>query len=91
MAAKQGTTIDHITGGRFALNVVTGWNRPEIEMFGIDLPDHDTRYDIAAEWLDIIKRLWTEDEEFDYEGKFYQHQEGLPAAEADPDAVSRRS
>ena len=35
MAAKQCTTIDHITGGRFTLNVVTGWHKPEIEMFGI--------------------------------------------------------
>ena len=87
-AAKQGTTIDHITGGRFALNVVTGWNRPEIEMFGIDMPDHDTRYDIAVEWLDIIRRLWTEDEEFDFEGKFYKIKKGYPAAEADPEAVS---
>ena len=37
MAAKQGATIDHITGGRFTLNVVTGWHKPEIEMFGIPL------------------------------------------------------
>jgi alkanesulfonate monooxygenase SsuD/methylene tetrahydromethanopterin reductase-like flavin-dependent oxidoreductase (luciferase family) len=76
-AAKQGMTIDHITGGRFALNVVTGWNRPEIEMFGIDFPDHDTRYDIAVEWLDIIKRLWTQDEEFDFEGKYYKIKKGF--------------
>ena len=69
MAAKQGTTIDHVTGGRFALNIVTGWNRPEIEMFGLDMTEHDVRYDFAAEWLEIIKRLWTEDDEFDYEGK----------------------
>jgi FMNH2-dependent dimethyl sulfone monooxygenase len=34
MAAKQATTIDHITGGRFSLNIVTGWYQPEIEMFG---------------------------------------------------------
>ena len=77
MAAKQGTTIDHITGGRFALNVVTGWNRPEIEMFGLDMPEHDVRYDIAAEWLEIIKRLWTEDDEFDYEGKHYRIKKGF--------------
>ena len=77
MAAKQATTIDHITGGRFALNVVTGWNRPEIEMFGIEFPDHDTRYDIAVEWLDVIKRLWTEEDEFDYDGKFYQIKKGF--------------
>jgi len=42
MAAKQCTTIDHITGGRFTLNVVTGWaHKPEIEMFGIPLLEHD--------------------------------------------------
>jgi FMNH2-dependent dimethyl sulfone monooxygenase len=76
MAAKQATTIDHITGGRFALNVVTGWNAPEIEMFGIDMPEHDTRYDMALEWLEIIKRLWTEDEEFDFQGKFYRVRKG---------------
>jgi alkanesulfonate monooxygenase SsuD/methylene tetrahydromethanopterin reductase-like flavin-dependent oxidoreductase (luciferase family) len=34
------------------------------------------RYDMAAEWLEIIKRLWTEDDEFDYEGKFYQIKKG---------------
>ena len=72
MAAKQSTTIDHITGGRFSLNIVTGWHKPEIEMFGAPLMEHDTRYDYAAEWLNIIKRLWTEDEAFDYDGKFFQ-------------------
>jgi dimethylsulfone monooxygenase len=72
MAAKQGATIDHVSGGRFALNIVTGWFSPEIEMFGAPQLDHAVRYDCAEEWLEIIKRLWTEDEEFDYEGRFYK-------------------
>jgi alkanesulfonate monooxygenase SsuD/methylene tetrahydromethanopterin reductase-like flavin-dependent oxidoreductase (luciferase family) len=72
MAAKQGTTIDHISGGRFTLNVVTGWYRPEIEMFGAPLIEHDARYDMAEEWIEIIKRLWTSEEEFDFDGKYYQ-------------------
>lgn len=72
MAAKQAATIDHISGGRFTLNVVTGWYRPEIEMFGAPLMEHDTRYDMAMEWIEIIKRLWSSEEEFDFEGKFYQ-------------------
>jgi alkanesulfonate monooxygenase SsuD/methylene tetrahydromethanopterin reductase-like flavin-dependent oxidoreductase (luciferase family) len=76
MAAKQGATIDHITGGRFALNIVTGWHKAEIEMFGSPLVEHDRRYDWAAEWLDVIKRLWTEEEAFDYEGQFYQIKKG---------------
>jgi FMNH2-dependent dimethyl sulfone monooxygenase len=71
MAAKQATTIDHISGGRFTLNIVTGWYRPEIEMFGVPLMEHDTRYDMAAEWIEIIKRLWTSEKEFDFDGKFY--------------------
>ena len=72
LAAKQGMTVDHISGGRFALNVVTGWHKPEIEMFGAPQLEHDQRYELAAEWLEIIKRLWTEDEPFDFEGRFYK-------------------
>jgi len=79
MAAKQAATIDHISGGRFTLNIVTGWYRPEIEMFGAPLMEHDTRYDMAAEWIGIIKRLWTSDEEFDFEGKFYKVQRAIQA------------
>ena len=71
MAAKQGMTIDHISGGRFTLNIVTGWFAPEIEMFGAPLFEHDDRYDMAIEWLDIIRKLWTSEKEFDYDGKYY--------------------
>ncbi len=76
MAAKQAATIDHVTGGRFALNIVTGWNRPEIEMFGSPLLEHNDRYDCAAEWLHILKELWTRDEPFDFEGRFYKIKKG---------------
>ena len=76
MAAKQMITIDHISGGRAALNIVTGWNKPEIEMFGIELREHDARYDMAVEWLEIVKRLWTEGADFDYEGRFYKIAKG---------------
>jgi alkanesulfonate monooxygenase SsuD/methylene tetrahydromethanopterin reductase-like flavin-dependent oxidoreductase (luciferase family) len=72
MAAKQGTTIDHITNGRFALNVVCGWYRAEMEMFGLPLMPHEERYASAAEWLQIVKRLWVEDEPFDFEGRYYR-------------------
>ena len=72
MAAKQAMTIDHISGGRFALNIVTGWHQSEIEMFGAPLLEHDRRYAMATEWLTIIKRLWTEEEPFDFAGEFYR-------------------
>ena len=76
MAAKQGQTIDHISHGRFALNIVTGWHKPEIEMFGAPLMDHDQRYEMAEEWLSIIKRLWTEEDDFDFSGRFYEIKRG---------------
>ena len=77
LAAKQGTTIDHITGGRFALNVVCGWFKPELEMFGAPLMDHELRYAYAAEWIEIVKLLWTREDEFDFEGKFFKIDKGF--------------
>ena len=77
LAAKQATTIDHITGGRFALNIVVGWYQPELEMFGSKIMEHDTRYDYADEWIEVIKLLWTEKDEFSYDGKFFQVPNGF--------------
>ena len=77
LAAKQGTTVDHITNGRFALNVVCGWFKPELEMFGAPIMEHDIRYDYAAEWVEILKLLWTREDDFDYEGKYLRVQKGF--------------
>jgi alkanesulfonate monooxygenase SsuD/methylene tetrahydromethanopterin reductase-like flavin-dependent oxidoreductase (luciferase family) len=70
--AKQTATIDLISGGRFGINVVAGWNRPELEMFGASLREHEERYKHLAEWMDIITRLWSEVDEFDYNGAFFK-------------------
>jgi alkanesulfonate monooxygenase SsuD/methylene tetrahydromethanopterin reductase-like flavin-dependent oxidoreductase (luciferase family) len=79
MAAKQATTVDHVSGGRFALNIVTGWNKPEIEMFGSPLMEHNDRYDCAAEWLHVVKELWTSEDPIDFEGRFYNIKKGYLA------------
>jgi FMNH2-dependent dimethyl sulfone monooxygenase len=76
VAAKQSTVIDHISGGRYALNIVTGWNQPEIDMFGSPMMGHADRYACAEEWLAIVKRLWTEHDAFDHVGKFYRITKG---------------
>lgn len=72
LAAKQGTTIDHITDGRFALNIVCGWFKEELEMFGGDLLPHDERYDYASEWVTLVRRLWTAEAPFDFEGRYFK-------------------
>lgn len=69
--AKQCATVDIISGGRFGINVVAGWNQPEIEMFGADLMAHEARYRHLAEWMEIVLRLWTAEEEFDFTGEFF--------------------
>ena len=76
VAAKQCAAIDHISSGRFTLNVVCGWNGPEMEMFGLPLTGHEDRYACAEEWLTIVKRLWTGDDNFDHEGRFYRIKKG---------------
>ena len=76
IAAKQSAVIDHISDGRFILNIVTGWVQPEIEMFGQSMLSHEERYACAEEWLAIVKRLWTEDETFDHEGEFFKITKG---------------
>jgi FMNH2-dependent dimethyl sulfone monooxygenase len=67
VAAKQATTIDHISNGRFALNLVMGWFTPEMAMFDGTQRAHDDRYRYGAEWLAIVKRLWTEEAPFDFD------------------------
>lgn len=69
-AAKQAATIDNISAGRFGLNIVCGWFRPEIEMFGLPQREHDERYRQADEWLSVIKRAWSE-QDFDFHGEYY--------------------
>jgi alkanesulfonate monooxygenase len=69
--AKMATTLDHISSGRLALNVVTGGRRAEQAMYG-DALDHDARYRRTAEFIDICRRLWTATTPFDYLGEFHQ-------------------
>jgi FMNH2-dependent dimethyl sulfone monooxygenase len=77
VAAKQAATIDHITQGRFALNVVCGWFGDEFAMFGRPMMEHETRYDYAEEWLTIVRRLWTEHDEWEFEGRYFRIERGF--------------
>jgi FMNH2-dependent dimethyl sulfone monooxygenase len=71
-SAKQMVTADHIGHGRFGLNVVSGWNPIEFGMMGVALGEHEGRYDYSEEWLTIVKRIWEEDDPFDFDGKHYK-------------------
>ena len=70
IAAKEMVTADHIGEGRFGLNIVVGWNEGEFAMFGVKQRDHESRYDYAQEWIDVIKMIWSDKEDFDFQGQY---------------------
>jgi alkanesulfonate monooxygenase SsuD/methylene tetrahydromethanopterin reductase-like flavin-dependent oxidoreductase (luciferase family) len=71
IAAKEFVTADHIGAGRFGLNIVAGWNEGEFEMFGVSQRAHDDRYEFAEEWLQVVRRAWGEEDQFDFKGQFF--------------------
>ena len=68
---EDGGTIDHVSNGRFALNVVSGWFKREFHAYGEPWLDHDERYRRAEEFIEVLKGLWTQ-ETFTYRGDFYR-------------------
>ncbi|WP_205191718.1 LLM class flavin-dependent oxidoreductase, partial [Burkholderia sp. LMG 13014] len=64
--AKFTATLDHISRGRWGINVVTGHRAIEHEMFGWNRIEHDRRYDMAAEFLDAVQQLWAQPDNFSY-------------------------
>lgn len=71
LLAKQAANIDHISGGRLSLNVVSSWWQDEAKKYGVQFEQHDDRYARTAEWLHVVDNLWKQDH-FTFEGKFYK-------------------
>ncbi|GAA4398520.1 dimethylsulfone monooxygenase SfnG [Tsukamurella soli] len=69
--AKFGATADHLSGGRFAINVVSGWFAGEFRALGEPWLEHDERYRRSAEFLQVIRKIWTEDH-VEFAGDFYR-------------------
>ena len=67
--AKFGATLDHISKGRWGVNIVTGHRAVEHEMFGGERIEHDRRYALAGEFFDVVQRLWGETENYSFEGQ----------------------
>jgi pyrimidine oxygenase len=72
IAARMCSTIDSISNGRFGLNVITGWQRPEYSQMGL-WPGDDYfghRYKYATEYVHILRELW-EKGVSDFKGEFF--------------------
>ena len=72
VVAKMGSSLDRISGGRCALNIVNGWWMEEFDLFsnGTWIGDSD-RYPRMSEYIQVIKGLWT-DSDFNFDGAFYR-------------------
>jgi FMN-dependent oxidoreductase (nitrilotriacetate monooxygenase family) len=56
--ARMFSSVDHISGGRAAWNVVTSSSQSAAKNFGKRLPLHEERYKIADEFVSVVKKLW---------------------------------
>ena len=60
IVARMASTIDSISGGRFGVNLVTGWQKPEYDQMGM-WPGDDyfaSRYDYLTEYVQVLRDLW---------------------------------
>jgi FMNH2-dependent dimethyl sulfone monooxygenase len=71
--AKMGGCLDHISNGRWRLNIVAGQLPDDFRMFGMkDIPSGAERYAICDEFTTLMKMLWHHDEPIDFEGEYFQ-------------------
>lgn len=71
LLAKQVSTINHLTHGRIAVNIVSGWFRGEFNAIGEHWLDHDERYRRSEEFIRAIRGIWSQDN-FSFSGDFYR-------------------
>jgi FMNH2-dependent dimethyl sulfone monooxygenase len=76
LLAKQAANIDHISGGRLTLNVVSSWWADEARKYGVAFEQHDDRYARTGEWLDVLDGVWSQDH-FSYAGKYYRVEDNV--------------
>jgi FMNH2-dependent dimethyl sulfone monooxygenase len=76
LLAKQAANIDHISGGRLSLNVVSSWWADEAAKYGVAFDKHDDRYARTSEWLDVVQGCWSS-REFSFHGKYFEVSENI--------------
>jgi alkanesulfonate monooxygenase len=71
VAAKMSNTLDQLTRGRVLINVVTGGFPAELAADG-DFLDHDARYARTQEFMQVVRKAWTEPKRWSHEGPYYR-------------------
>ena len=76
LAARQLATLDQFSRGRVAVHIITGGNDAELAQDGDHLTK-DERYARTAEYIDILRREWSSETPFDYDGAYYRVRQGF--------------
>ena len=71
LLAKMASTVDVLSHGRLDFGIGAGWYEQEFRAYGYDFPDGPTRLRQLRDAVQIILKMWTEDEAI-FEGKYYQ-------------------
>ncbi|UFN48506.1 pyrimidine utilization protein A [Roseomonas sp. OT10] len=73
IAARMAVTIDSISGGRFGLNMVTGWLKAEFEQMGLwpGEAHFARRYEYLTEYVTVMNQLWSQGRS-DFRGDFFR-------------------
>jgi alkanesulfonate monooxygenase len=71
LAARKLATLDHFSGGRLAVHIISGGDDGDQRKDG-DFLSHDERYARTDEYVEILRRIWTADKPVDHEGKYYK-------------------
>ncbi|MFB9839693.1 LLM class flavin-dependent oxidoreductase [Actinoallomurus acaciae] len=72
LVARKLATLDRLTGGgRVAIHHITGGDEADQKRDG-DFADHDRRYARTAEFMSLLRRVWSADRPFDHSGEFYR-------------------
>ncbi len=69
--AAEVVTVDHLSNGRVECAVGAAWNEPEHRALGIDFPPVSERMDRLEEGVQILRKLFTEDD-VTFEGRYYR-------------------
>jgi alkanesulfonate monooxygenase SsuD/methylene tetrahydromethanopterin reductase-like flavin-dependent oxidoreductase (luciferase family) len=83
LLAKMAATFNALTDGRLVLGIGAGWSEVEYKAYGYDFPNASQRIGQLAEAVQIIKRMWTEDE-VHFDGRYFKVRGAMCYPRPDP-------
>ena len=74
LLARTAATLDHLSGGgRVAIHFITGGDEADQRREG-DFVPHDARYRRTGETMELVRRAFSEDAPFDFDGEFFHYE-----------------